>query len=354
MRIRKIMAVAVGAAACCSTPLSAQTNALTSNTNLLRVTCRASCRGQPNGRMTTRALTDRQILVRAFNISNLSARTINQEFALVYNPQLDSIQAVNLTTSQSIDVIHFGGGVATSDGRSTERFALMFFPGQTNEAGLETNVFGTAVISERLNGNNRARISGRLQFVESSGSLLGIPGMSNGISPGSTNATGTVTNAPGGTNSTPGTNAIVLNGGTAVDSTAEICVGTFTTTREATRNNTGAGTAVTAPTTNTSGAATTTNGATPGMVTVSTPSGTAITTTTPGTAITTTTPTVTTTTPVVTTPTPVVTTPTNTNSVVTTPITTPAPIVTAPGTTTTTTVPTTTNGAIPGTVMTAP
>ncbi len=214
---------------------AAQGTTNTNNQVMFRVTFSATCSGfdGSKGRVVTTRITDRNIIAQATGGSP-STQGINRNFALVFNTDEDSLQVVDSQGNPVVDVVHFGGGAATGDARQTDRLTFMFFPGQTNEFNAETNVMGTALITERASRSNssavanRANITGRLQFMLTSDTPLGTTNLNFGS----------------------GTNV-------------QICVGRFTTSRRfplATTGITGLG----ANTTGTSGAGTNTTGATTG------------------------------------------------------------------------------------------
>lgn len=170
--------------------------------DLFRVNFSATCMSfdSARNRVVTRRITERNIIAQAVGLP-LSDRMLLRDFALVYNTSADLIQVVATNGQPIADVIHFGAGAAINDGRIAQRFTLMFFPGQTNEFGFETNSFGSAVITERTRTNasntvsTTASIIGRIQFVLTGGLALGT---THSMNPAETNLLdSTLTNTPG-------------------------------------------------------------------------------------------------------------------------------------------------------------
>jgi hypothetical protein len=231
MCIRTTLTMLACAGALYGRPALAQAAADATNQASFRVAFSATCLSfnSTRGRVVSTRFTERNIIAEATGLSP-SDRAVNRDFALVYNPAEDSLQVVDAQGNSVVDVIHFGGGAATGDARQTDRFTFMFFPGQTNEFGAETNVFGSALITERANRStgsaaaNRANITGRLQFTLNAGTPLGTTNF----------------------NSNSGTNA-------------QICTGIFTTSR---RFPPFSGGGVTANTTTTNATGTVTNAGT--------------------------------------------------------------------------------------------
>lgn len=227
MNIQRTIATLVSIAALHSVGAPAQ--------DLFRATFSATCLSlnPTTGRIVTTQLTDRDIIAEATGISPKNYAAL-REFALVFNTTADSLQVVDTNGTTIVDVIHFDGGTATTDGRQIDRLTYMFLPGQTNELGAETNVFGTALITERAsrsgttNEVNRANITGRVQYVLTGTNVLGSTNVftisTNSVSVTNTNSgtnvTVTVTNVPPGFFMTS-TNIVF-------DPTARICQGTFT------------------------------------------------------------------------------------------------------------------------------
>ena len=179
MVARTLFAVLVLACALCPAQASAQTGFNPTNSASFRVTFSTRCQAlNSGGRVVSRRLTQRDIIAQATGLSPSDHR-VQKEFALAYNADTDSLQVVDAQGNPVVDVVHFGGGTATADARQSQRFTFMFFPGQTNEFGQETNVIGTALIIERARHSrrgsaaSRASITGQLQFMLSADSPLG-------------------------------------------------------------------------------------------------------------------------------------------------------------------------------------
>ncbi len=286
-----IMMIALAAASLPgSAALAEGTNSTNATQDVFQVRFSATCQSfdSARGRIVTSRITERNIIAQALG-TNPSDRGVNRNFALAYNAAQDSLQVVNSNLQAVVDVIHFGGGAALADNRRldrfTFRFTFLFFPGQTNEFGAETNVLGSAVITERANqlrgagGTLVPNITGRLQFFLTGGNVLGATNAFTVL--GSTNFVGS-TNTNLGTNSVSPTNSmgfantglsgagfVMTNANIVFDTNAVICVGTFTTARAAASptpfpgfgvSTNGSGTTNTIITTNTTTGATGTNG----------------------------------------------------------------------------------------------
>lgn len=179
--------------------------------------------------------------------------TLARGIALVYNAAEDCLQVVNTNTPGAVvDVLRFGGGTAIQDTNRIDRFTFLFLPGQTNEAGVDTNVIGSALITERAAERANAaaehahagpHISGSLWFVLSGGNVLGstnylaatntnpVTGTNtNTATVASTNAPGTNTNGAGVVAGTTLPGFVMTSSNLVFDPTASICVGTFATT----------------------------------------------------------------------------------------------------------------------------
>jgi hypothetical protein len=223
----------------------------TSTAAVFRVSFAAVCQAfdSTRGRVVPRRLTEKNIIAQAVGGSPAD-QTLLQNFALAYNAAEDSLQVVDTNLQPVVDVIHFGGGAAIADNRQVVRFTFLFFPGQTNELGAETNVLGSAVITERTNqlrhasATNGPNITGRLQFLLTGGNLLGMtnPFVLSGLTnSGATTNTATSTNAASVvavtnnqglfTNFLSSGNFVLTNANIVFDPSAQICVGVFTTAR---------------------------------------------------------------------------------------------------------------------------
>lgn len=214
--------------------LAGGTTSMSSTQQVFRVHLAATCRSfdSTQGRIVLSRLTDQDIIAQALGGGGAGG-SVTQGFALAYNAAEDSLQVVNSNLAPVVDVIHFGGGAAITDSRQIDRFTFLFFPGQTNEFGAETNVFGSALITERANfsGKHNAtpNIFGQLQFALTGGMVLGAattPGASTN-SPGMTNGvTSTNGNGIGGF---PGPGFVMTSTNINFDPTATVCVGSFST-----------------------------------------------------------------------------------------------------------------------------
>jgi hypothetical protein len=251
MNINKTMLIVLAAVSLPGSAVLAQGSTNNPSTQeVFRVQFSATCQSldSTRGRIVTTRLTDRNIIAQALG-TNLKDGSVNRNFALAYNAAEDSLQVVNSNLQPVVDVVHFGGGAAIADNRQIDRFAFMFLPGQTNEFGAETNVFGSAVITERSNRVGQAgtslrpNITGRLQFFLTDGNVLGATNRFTVM--GSTNA-GAMTNLISGTNGAlgvltttngasftttglSGSGFVMTNSNIVFDASATICVGTFTT-----------------------------------------------------------------------------------------------------------------------------
>jgi hypothetical protein len=225
----------------------------TTNETMFRVRFSASCQNfdATKNRVVTTRITDRDIVAQATGVPP-SGRGVSRDFALVFNPTEDSLQVVNAAGEPIVDVIHFGGGDALADARQTTRLTFMFSPGQTNEFGAETNVLGTALITERATGGSgsrgasRANITGRLQYTLLSGAPLGSTNIESGTNvqictgvfttasqfPSGTTGGGVAGGTTGTTGTTTGTGVTGTNGGTGGAGTngGTTVTGTGTTT----------------------------------------------------------------------------------------------------------------------------
>jgi hypothetical protein len=239
---RTLIALAAAAAALYTSTAPAQTNiSLMSTDNLFRVTFSGFGRvfDAARGRIVTTRTTDQDIVSLATGMP-VNNRRMMSNFALVYNATEDSLQVVGTNGLPLVDVIHFGGGTAINDGFQTDRFTLMFFPGQTNEVGLETNIFGSALLTERSvgagfgNNTNRINLSGTLQYVLTGTNLLGTTNvfiLASTNAPG-TNASGTnVTGVATAASTSPGPGFYMTNSDITFDNSAQVYNATFFATR---------------------------------------------------------------------------------------------------------------------------
>jgi hypothetical protein len=191
-------------------------------------------------RLVVTTINERNIIAQAVGLP-IRHRGLLRDFRLVYNTASDALQVVDTNGSPIVDVVHFGGGAAISGTNSAERLTFMFFPGQTNQFGSETNLFGTALITEHLvsnpasNGLDHTVIRGRLQFMLTGSNVLGMTNTAAAAASSSAalRNTNSLVAAPAG----PGTNAMTVapapaaspgfvTGG-AEDPTARICMGIF-------------------------------------------------------------------------------------------------------------------------------
>lgn len=204
MKIKTTVFIAVVAASLQALPAPAQ--------DIFKVNFVASCNSSnaSRGRITTTTINDRDILA---NFGATSAKGLQ----IVYNTSADSLQIADSSGNILADVMEFGGGVSVADSHQRDRFTFIFFPGISN-------AIGSAVITENASHtaskatNQRANITGKLQFALTDGSVLG-----------STNTSGTGF-------ATPSTNIVFPGGGFFMtsaydDPTAKICVGTFSTSQ---------------------------------------------------------------------------------------------------------------------------
>jgi hypothetical protein len=165
MNIKQVMAACLVAAS--ATAVSAQTQ------DLFRVAFKANCVATgANGLSRNSKITDKDIIARCISSNGVSSRALVRNYALVYNTSADSLQVVSAANGTLVcDVVQFQPVAFTSDPRQTDQFAFMFLPDQTT-------AFGSAVISQRnrnLTGsaNDRANITGKLQFVLTGDMALG-------------------------------------------------------------------------------------------------------------------------------------------------------------------------------------
>lgn len=204
MKIKTTVAFAVIAASLQALPAPAQ--------DLFKVNFVASCNSSnaSRGRITTTSITDRDILA---NFGGTSTKGLQ----VVYNTSSDSLQIADSSGNILADVLDFAGGASVADSHQRDRFTFLFVPGISN-------AIGTAVITETASHtaskatNQRANITGKLQFALTDGTVLGS------------------TNNSGAGFATPATNIVSPGGGFFMtsafdDPTAKICVGTFSTSQ---------------------------------------------------------------------------------------------------------------------------
>ncbi|GEM_PF-1560420 len=154
MKIQKTFATLAAALALNALTLPAQV----STQELYTVKFRATCTPSDTGKGKGSKMTERDLIQELVG-TGFTQKELKRNYALVYNPASDSLQVVSRTDGSLIgDVLIFDGGTNAIGGSQLSRFAFVFSPTQSE-------AIGSAVITERVaKSNNRARISGRIQF----------------------------------------------------------------------------------------------------------------------------------------------------------------------------------------------